>query len=124
MDATTPDGRKIWKKVSRNVNPRGDELHLWYKAEKPLRDMTQQEKQSDLITEIDVLYGDDDPWYGFEKLERPIAPTSDNSKLNAVWLTIRKGVKCGYHKQLFFKSKKLKPCIHSATPSQAASFFS
>ena len=55
--------------------------------------MTNAEKQTRLITELDILYGDDDAWYGFEKLERPIAPADDGKKLLSVWLTIRRGVK-------------------------------
>ncbi|KAJ3540453.1 hypothetical protein NM688_g6225 [Phlebia brevispora] len=80
-----------WYKVSRPVSPRGQKMYLWYYKNKTLSDMTTAERKNDLITEIDVTYGDDIPWYGFEKLERPVAPTDD--KRESVWLTIRKGVK-------------------------------
>lgn len=55
--------------------------------------MTNAERQSELITEIDVTYGDDEPWYGFEKLDKPVAPKDDAKSLESVWLTVRKGVK-------------------------------
>ncbi|KAL4250483.1 hypothetical protein ABKN59_006972 [Abortiporus biennis] len=83
----------VWTKVAHSVSPRGEKLYIWYKAEKVLRDLTNAEKQTQLITEIDVTYGDDEAWYGFEKLERPVAPNDDAKKLLSVWLTIRRGVK-------------------------------
>lgn len=55
--------------------------------------MTSDEKQNKLVTEIDVTYGDDRPWYGFERLERPVAVKDEAKSLEPVWLTVRRGVK-------------------------------
>ncbi|THH27295.1 hypothetical protein EUX98_g6887 [Antrodiella citrinella] len=81
-----------WRKVDHAVSPRGQKLFLWYRADKNLQEMSNAEK-GQLITEIDVTYGDDNPWYGFERLERPVAPRVEITKMEAVWLTIRRGVK-------------------------------
>lgn len=54
--------------------------------------MSTAERQN-IITELDVTYGDDRPWYGFERLERPIATKDEGKKLESVWLTVRRGVK-------------------------------
>lgn len=52
--------------------------------------MTAEEK-SNIITELDVLYGDDIPWYGFERVERPTIP--EKGPVQATWVTYRRGVK-------------------------------
>jgi hypothetical protein len=31
------------------------------------REMTDAERKNDLITELDITYGEGIPWYGFEK---------------------------------------------------------
>ena len=80
-----------WVRVSNSVSPRGQKLYLWYYRGKTLSEMTAAERRNDLITEIDVTYGDNRPWYGFEKLEPPVAPKEGKSE--SVWLTVRKGVK-------------------------------
>lgn len=70
-----------WYKVSQPVSPRGERLFLWYYKNQTLSDMTNEERQNKLITEIDVTYGDDQPWYGFERLEMPVAPKDERKKL-------------------------------------------
>ena len=67
-------------------------LFLWYKAEKTAQEMTNAEKQNDLITELDVTYGEDVPWYGFEKLSPPTTPEIKNRRQSA-YITFRRGVK-------------------------------
>jgi hypothetical protein len=52
------------------------------------------EERAQIITEIDILYGEDVPWYGFEKLEPATMP--ETSKVEATWLTYRRGVKGEY----------------------------
>ena len=92
-DQSAPaDSAAKWIKTSRPVNPRGQKLWLWYRLDKTLREMSSAEK-SQLITEIDVTYGDDKPWYGFERLERPVASPLEITNTQAVWLTVRKGIK-------------------------------
>ncbi|KAI0689492.1 Metallo-dependent phosphatase [Cytidiella melzeri] len=81
-----------WTKVSKAVSPRGQKRYLWYLTGKTLGEMTNEEKRN-LITEIDVTFGDDVPWYGFERLQPPVADKDESHKLEAVALTIRRGVK-------------------------------
>ncbi|KAH9479462.1 putative inactive purple acid phosphatase 29 [Psilocybe cubensis] len=65
-------------------------LFLWYKTGKTSGDMSPEEKMN-IITELDVLYGEDTPWYGFEKLDPPTI--AQQSKVEATWITYRRGVK-------------------------------
>ena len=65
-------------------------LYLWYKTGKTSGNMSPEEK-ANIITEIDVLYGEDVPWYGFEKLEPPTL--EQTTRAEATWVTIRRGVK-------------------------------
>jgi len=69
---------------------RAPPLFLWYKIGKTAADMTPEEK-ANIVTEIDVLWGDDIPWYGFEKLSPPTMEKRD--KILSTWITYRKGVK-------------------------------
>lgn len=52
--------------------------------------MTAEEKEN-IITEIDVTFGDDVPWYGFEKIQPPTMSAS--GKVQSAHISIRKGVK-------------------------------
>jgi hypothetical protein len=54
--------------------------------------MSPKERQEDVITELDVLYGEDTPWYGFERLDPPTTPEQEG-RVEAVSLTYRRGVK-------------------------------
>ncbi|TFK39994.1 Metallo-dependent phosphatase-like protein [Crucibulum laeve] len=65
-------------------------LYLWYKTGKTAAEMTAEEK-ANIITELDILYGEDVPWYGFEKLEPPTM--QEKGRVEATWLTYRRGVK-------------------------------
>ena len=89
-DSTTPSGAG-WQRVKTSVSPRGEKRFLWYKAEKPWRDMTEAERKNDLVTELDVLFGADTPWYGFERIDR--AAFDGDDKVEPVWLTYRKGIR-------------------------------
>ena len=68
------------------VNP----LYLWYKTGKTMQEMSADEKNN-IITEIDVLFGEDRPWFGFEKLDPPVTPEQED--LSSVFVTYRRGVK-------------------------------
>ena len=70
---------------------RAPPLFLWYRRDKTLQSMSDDEQQS-LITELDVVYGDGDPWYGFERLSPPT--TQKSARSENVSITIRRGVKC------------------------------
>ncbi|PPQ90772.1 hypothetical protein CVT25_010161 [Psilocybe cyanescens] len=65
-------------------------LFLWYKTGKTSGDMSAKER-ANIITELDVLYGEDTPWYGFEKIEPPTL--SQRGRIEATWITYRRGVK-------------------------------
>jgi len=93
-DGQSPPSTEDWTKTSRSIRDgvsREPPLYLWYRTGKMARDMTAQEKQEDVITELDVLYGADRPWYGFEKLEPSV--TLESGRVSSEWLTYRKGVK-------------------------------
>nr|VWO97910.1 Zn(2)-C6 fungal-type domain-containing protein [Ganoderma boninense] len=91
-DKETPSPfSSAWIRVAHPINPSGEKRYLWYKAEKTWREMTEAERKNDLITEIDVLFGSDQPWYGFERVDR--ATYDGDGRREAVWLTYRKGTK-------------------------------
>ncbi|KAI0291650.1 Metallo-dependent phosphatase [Multifurca ochricompacta] len=69
---------------------RAPPLFLWYRNEKTLHDMSEEERRS-LITELDVVYGDGDPWYGFERISPPT--TENSARSESVSITVRRGVK-------------------------------
>ena len=83
-----------WFKVKHSIRDgvmRTEPLYLWYKAGKSLNEMSTEERQQ-MITEIDVLFGEDRPWYGFEKLEPAVTPEKEGI-LDSVYMTYRRGVK-------------------------------
>ncbi|KAG6891215.1 hypothetical protein C0995_008467 [Termitomyces sp. Mi166 len=82
-----------WHRVTTSLRAgiiRATPLYLWYRTGNTAGEMTAIER-SNIITELDVLYGEDVPWYGFEKLEPPTMPEKGN--VEATWLTYRRGVK-------------------------------
>lgn len=70
---------------------RAEPLFLWYKTGKTMQEMSTEEKNN-IITEIDVLFGEDRPWFGFEKLEPPVTPEKPGH-ISSVFVTYRRGVK-------------------------------
>ena len=85
----------VWHRVPRSTRTGATSLppqFLWYKAEKTAQEMTDAEKKNDLITELDVMFGEDIPWYGFEKLSPPTTPEIKN-KRQSTHITFRRGVK-------------------------------
>jgi len=94
LEQQEPPSLEGWQKVATSVRSglgRMPPLYLWYKLGKIAGDMTAEEK-ANIITELDVLYGEDIPWYGFDKLEPPTLPKHRN--LESTWITYRRGVKC------------------------------
>ncbi|KAK7030663.1 AIP3 domain-containing protein [Favolaschia claudopus] len=82
-----------WKKVPLSLRTGvmgAPALYMWYKVGKTSGEMTVEER-SNIITELDVLYGDDIPWYGFEKLVP--ATMLHRNDVETTWLTMRRGVK-------------------------------
>lgn len=118
-EPTTPGN---WHKVSTSLRdgvPRVSSLFLWYNLGTTLSNLTSEEK-SNLITELDVLFGSDRPWYGFEKLE-PATTTEQKGRLESAWLTYRRGVKRNLTLNLITCSNHL---LSSCTSSSATAFFS
>ena len=84
----------VWYKVERSIRdgvPHAPPLFLWYQIGKTLSEMGTEERKG-IITELDVLYGVDQPWYGFERLEPP-ATVEQEGRIEEVSLTYRRGVK-------------------------------
>ena len=84
-----------WHKVPKSTRTGAASLaplFLWYKAEKTAREMTDAERKNDLITELDVTYGEDIPWYGFDRLSPPTTPEIKDRR-QSVYITFRRGVK-------------------------------
>ncbi len=89
----TPSGDGDWSKAGLSLRDgvvRAPSLFLWYRKDKTLGDMSDGERQS-LVTELDVVYGDGDPWFGFERLSPPT--TEKSSRSESVSITVRRGVK-------------------------------
>ncbi|EJD43821.1 Metallo-dependent phosphatase [Auricularia subglabra TFB-10046 SS5] len=81
-----------WKRTSTSLRdgvPGAAKLYLWYKIGPTLQEYHNGNATSNLVTEVDVLYGDGPAWYGFQKLPTPI--TEGKGKDGPVWLTYRKG---------------------------------
>jgi hypothetical protein len=65
-------------------------MFLWFYAERTRMEMSAREQKS-LVTEIDILYGEDVPWYGFQGLDPPTTE-EQVGKIEKVTLLYRKGV--------------------------------
>jgi hypothetical protein len=62
-----------------------------------------------LVTELDVLYGEDIPWYGFTALTPPTTEEHENH-VEKVSLTIRKGVQ---RKSVPVSSRTITELLHA-----------
>ena len=88
---TTPGN---WHKVPLSIRDgvlHTPKLFLWYSLGKTSSNLNSEEKKN-IITEIDVLFGDDYPWYGFDRVE-PVVTEGKPGRSDSAWLTIRRGVK-------------------------------
>lgn len=75
------------------VYPSKTPLYLWYKLQRPLAGIPAGVEIEQLITEVDVVYGDANrTLWGFEKANRPVMERR-KGKSDAVWITFRKGMK-------------------------------
>ncbi|KAL0953331.1 hypothetical protein HGRIS_004576 [Hohenbuehelia grisea] len=85
----------IWHKVTRSLRdgvPRTPPLYLWYHTSKTLAEMTAEEKENKLVTELDVVHGEGPAWYGFTKVE-PAITEEQEGRHSSVSLIYRRGVK-------------------------------
>jgi hypothetical protein len=88
-----PSPRDNWFKVQTSLRTGvfgTPPLFMWYKLGRTVGEMVKEEK-ANLITELDVLYGGDLPWYGFERVEPPTLAKKESAE--ATWITYRRGVK-------------------------------
>ncbi|KAF8631933.1 hypothetical protein AX15_002186 [Amanita polypyramis BW_CC] len=88
-----PSPSNGWIRVEKSLRAgvfKAPPLYMWYRLGKTAAGMTREEK-TNIITELDVLYGGDVPWYGFEKLQPPTLPKAD--PIEATWIMYRRGVK-------------------------------
>jgi len=87
-----PSPSNDWEKAATSLRKgiRGPPLYLWYNLGKTAAELSPEE-HGNLITELDLLYGEDVPWYGFQKLEPPTI--AENGRIQATWVTYRRGVK-------------------------------
>jgi hypothetical protein len=95
-------------------------MYLWYRIGKTSREMTPEEKKQDVITELDVLFGEDRPWYGFQKVQTPIHSEVER-RLESVWLTYRKAVQRQFTFFMFILTVHV---LFSGTQSTSTSLFS
>lgn len=71
------------------------EARLWYKV----RDQTWRAERrqgivddlADVITEIDILYGDDEPFYGFQRIQGGNVLDAKDGKWESVDITYKRG---------------------------------
>ena len=89
-----PTTQGDWRKVDLSIRdgvPKTPQLFLWYKMGPRMSYLSEDDK-SNLITELDVTFGDDRPWYGFGRLSPPTIEGVEN-RVDSAWLTIRRGTK-------------------------------
>lgn len=92
--AEEPSPRDEWTRVPLDLRYglRGSPpLYMWYRLSQTGGQMSAQDK-ANLITELDIVYGDGTPWYGFERLE-PATMVAKPPRIEDTWLTFRRGVK-------------------------------
>jgi hypothetical protein len=90
-----PPPRSAWRRATTPINdgvrPKQRPIALWFKLRPPLQKVSDEKEIEEAITELDILYGDGRPWYGFRKANRPVVATTPQAE--GVWVTYRKGVK-------------------------------
>ncbi|KAF8325842.1 Metallo-dependent phosphatase-like protein [Cantharellus anzutake] len=91
-----PEPKSAWHKVPGSlvdgVHPSQMDIYLWYKLRPPLQDASDDEEIQEAITELDILYGDGPPMFGFEKLSRQIF-VGHGPRTSSVSVVFRRGVK-------------------------------
>ncbi|ORY21337.1 Metallo-dependent phosphatase-like protein [Naematelia encephala] len=107
VDEPVPDTLKSdlegWVKAEGDLHsgtwPTQPEKRLWYKLQEQDWDWKRSDKRQDeisydygnLITEVDVIYGDDDPFFGFERVQGGKVTEVKAGKWESVDLAIRRG---------------------------------
>ncbi|KAG2046800.1 hypothetical protein BDR06DRAFT_1034421 [Suillus hirtellus] len=78
-----------WVKVDLSIRYGVMRAEPMYLLGKTMNEMNAEEKSS-LITEVDILFGEDRPWYRFEKIEPAITPEKEG-QLESVYVTYCRG---------------------------------
>lgn len=73
--------------------PSQDELRLYYKTRKQSGHLGPRQAVlgDDIITELDVVFGDDEPFYGFERVQGEKIVEAKEGKWESVALAYRRG---------------------------------
>ena len=82
-----------WVKADGDVHsgvwPSQPEERLWYKLQDESK--RQSAPSNDIVTEVDVVFGDDDPFYGFERIQGGPLLEAKSGTWETVDLAVRKG---------------------------------
>ncbi|KAH7335387.1 Metallo-dependent phosphatase [Rhizoctonia solani] len=93
-EGSIPDNGKTWKQaegiLTDGIYPRVKNRRLWYSLQKPYANATQGEELDDVVTELDILYGEDEPFWGFKRVEGVIYPGRPGKSV-PISLVARKG---------------------------------
>ena len=72
--------------------PSQSELRLWYKiTDQPSKRQDMNYNLEPPITEVDILYGDDQPFYGFERVTGGKVTAAKEHRWSSVDITYRRG---------------------------------
>ena len=90
-----------WVKASGDLHsgvwPSQKEARIWYKLQDRDTSGRRQEASTDfddVITELDILYGDDEPFFGFERIDGGQVLKAEAGKWESVDITYRRGNPC------------------------------
>ncbi|CAE6397275.1 unnamed protein product [Rhizoctonia solani] len=93
-EGSISDDGKTWKQaegvLTDGIYPRVTNRRLWYSLQKPYANATQGEELDEVVTELDVLYGEDEPFWGFKRVEGIIYPGRPGKSV-PISLVARKG---------------------------------
>ncbi|QRV74007.1 hypothetical protein RhiJN_02021 [Ceratobasidium sp. AG-Ba] len=88
-----PDNNQTWHQaegiLTDGIYPRVKNRKLWYTTQKPYANATEEELD-DVVTELDIVYGEDEPFWGFKRVEGLIYPGKPGKSL-PISLAMRKG---------------------------------
>ncbi|KAG9125890.1 hypothetical protein FRC07_005748 [Ceratobasidium sp. 392] len=89
-----PNDNRTWHQaegiLTDGIYPRVKNRRLWYTTQKPYANATKEDELDDVVTELDIVYGDGEPFWGFERVQGLIFPGKPGKSL-PVSLAMRKG---------------------------------
>ncbi len=78
-----------WKKPRRRIK-RSEDWDDWEEAEE-LGSSGAVAKEEEVITELDVLYGEGQPWFGFERVLNGPVVSTNGKRWESVDVVVRRG---------------------------------